>query len=196
MKSIIKMVTISLFLIYMDGCGSSSDSERVTQSLNNQSNEISENNNSNTEGSKSQSHTLSYKKADGLLIESLENGKNLYWVNSRSDVCKISRPEDRSSSVYDDAQKHCQKLSNENYASISTWRVPTLKEASHLMSNVDLDKILYPDSNPNCAIMATDSENTFVYTTSSWNSSESVGKSFISSERNNKVAGIRCVSGE
>jgi len=133
---------------------------------------------------------------DGVLIESLENGKNLYWVNSRADVCKISRPEDRDSTVYDDAQKHCQKLSNEHYASISTWRVPTLKEASHLMSNVDLDKILYPDSNPNCAIMATDSENTFVYTTSSWNSSESVGKSFISSERNNKVAGIRCVSGE
>jgi len=60
MKSIVKMVTISLFLIYMDGCGSSSKNDEITKDMNNQSQEISENNDSNIEGSKSQSQTLSY----------------------------------------------------------------------------------------------------------------------------------------
>jgi len=139
-------------------------------------------------------YKLSYEKGDGVLTEHLEYGKTLRWVNSTDDKCKVSRPTNRDADVYSDAINFCQTLSSQKYAGISNWRVPTIDESMHLMSHVDSDKILYPKSSPHCAYMATDTKDIFVYTTSSWNDPNNVGKSFKSSERNNKVAGIRCVS--
>jgi len=56
--------------------------------------------------------------------------------------------------------------------------------------------LLFPSSNPNCAIMTTSTENTFVYTTSDWNIRDNnpIGGEFVDTARNNKTAGIRCVA--
>jgi hypothetical protein len=196
-RSKISIVT-TLVTIFFYGCGGSSSSNTTNDAGNITPSTVDDNKDENNSSdlTDNTNHSLTYQNGNGILIESLKNGKKLIWVNSRTNICKISRPENRDSDLYSDAKDHCQMLSTQNYANISSWRLPTVEEATHLMSNVDRDKIIYPDDNPHCAHMSTATRETFVYTTSDWNTPENVGKSYHSSERNNKVAGIRCVSSE
>lgn len=134
-----------------------------------------------------------YVAGSGILTETRAD-KTLVWVNTQEDAkCKVSRPTSRSGTVYQDGVAHCESLS---HAGIDSWRLPTVQESQNLMKTAGKSLLIFPASNPNCAIMTTSTEETFVYTTSDWNVRDGnpVGGAFTDAARNNKTAGIRCVA--
>ena len=195
------MMSVGLALALLAGCGSgASDTKGSGKSSvagddnNTQSNE---NNNTGTTDNSTTSNAgtgvPSYTAGNGVLYETKSDGKKLVWVNSLEDaLCKISRPENRSGTVYADGVAHCQSLT---HAGITSWRLPTVAETQSLMQHENKSILPYPSSNPDCAILTTNVENTFVHTTSAWNDeAKNWGQSYVDFDRNNKTAGIRCVA--
>ena len=197
------MISIGLALALFGGCGSGStddnnadgDSNVINDDTNGTPN--SENNNSKL-ADDANTDTDILVAGNGVLVETI-GVTTVAWVNSASDdVCKISRSATRTGTVYEDGVGHCQLLASQNYASINSWRLPTVSEAKNLMKLENKSLLLFPASNPNCAIMTTNTENTFVYTTSDWNIRDNnpVGGEFVDASRNNRTAGIRCVANQ
>ena len=188
-KKISIMISTGLVLALFSACGSGAkDSAKA--------NEHTFFGDDNSTPSSEHNMTDTLVAGSGVLVETIA-GKTITWVNSTSDdFCKVSRSSNRSGTVYEDGVGHCQGLSAQNYAGINSWRLPTVSEAKNLMKVENKSLLLFPASNPNCAIMTTDRENTFVYTTSDWNSRDNnpIGGEFIDKERNSKTAGIRCVA--
>ena len=187
------MISIGLALALFGGCGSGSTDDNNADGDSNVVNDDTSGtpNNENT-------NTDILVAGNGVLVETI-GGTTVVWVNSASDdVCKISRSTSRTGTVYEDGVGHCQLLASQNYASINSWRLPTVSEAKNLMKLENKSLLLFPASNPNCAIMTTNTENTFVYTTSDWNIRDNnpVGGAFVDASRNNRTAGIRCVANQ
>ncbi len=184
------MIGVGLALILTVGCGSGADDTKKASEdavVGDDTNDTPSNENNNT-------GVITYEQGSAVLLEKLDGKNHLVWVNTTDDgVCKISRATSRTSTAYDDALGHCQNLV---HAGLSNWRVPTVEEAQSLMKLENKSILIFPASNPNCAIMITSTENTFVYTTSDWNirDGNEVGSQFVDIERNSKTAGIRCVS--
>ena len=188
------MMSVGLALALLGGCGSGASD---TKAADNSGVVADDNNNTpNNENNNTDPVVVGYVAGNGVLFE----GTQLVWVNTGSDeFCKISRPEDPDrdgKSVYQVAKEHCQKLANQNYGNSNNWRLPTVNEAKSLMNRNNLNFLIFPNSNKKCQYMTTDIENTFVFTTSSNNSDENVGTSFVDPARNNKTAGIRCVANQ
>lgn len=181
------MIGISLVWTLAVGCGSGvDDTKKVEGAL------VADDKNETPNSENNGTLAITYEQGSGVLLEKLDGQDHLVWVNTSDDgICKISRSASRTSTAYADAQEHCQNLI---HAGFTNWRVPTVTEAESLMQLENKSILIYPTSNPNCAIMITDRENTFVYTTSDWNTQEIVGTKFVDSQRNAQTAGIRCVA--
>ncbi len=186
------MIGVGLAVALLVGCGSGANDSNTTKAS---EDEVTDDgNNTKDENNNTDSVVAGYVAGNGVLFETKSNGDKLVWVNTtRDDVCKISRSTERTGTVYADGVAHCENL---NYAGITTWRLPSVSEAQSLMKRENKSILIFPTSNPNCAIMTTNRENTFVYTTSDWNIRDGnpVGGAFEDMARNNKTAGIRCVA--
>ena len=186
-KNIVWMMSVAVIFAAV-GCGSGANDSGDKSTGTPQDTTQDDNNESNL--------TSSYVSGNGILIETRGN-QTLTWVNTTGDAfCKISRSTNRTGTVYQDGIAHCRSLSVQAYAGLTTWRLPTVQESQNLMKLENKSILLFPQSNPHCAIMTTSSENRFVYTTSDWNIRDHnpIGGSFIDAARNNKTAGIRCVA--
>ena len=180
------MIGTGLAFLLLAGCGSGTDDKSATQGSASQ-----EDNSSVGEGEDNQNDenniSVGYESRSGVLVETKADGTKLAWVNTRGTECLIYRLADHpGTTIVGGGGTHCEGL---NFAGISTWRMPTESEAVYLMAhaNENETRLIYPDDNPTCLFMATDTTDHFVYTTNHAN----VG-AFTDTSRG--TAGIRCVA--
>ena len=189
-KNMSVVMCVGLAVVLFGGCGGVGDSKETPQQ---QNQDVAASGDDTTTDEGNNTVVSSYIAGNGVLVETRAN-KTLVWVNTTEDAkCKISRATSRFGTVYQDGVAHCQSL---NHGGRSNRRLPTIQEAQNLMKTAGKSLLIFPSSNPNCAIMTTATEETFVYTTSDWNIRDGnpVGGAFVNAERNNKTAGIRCVA--
>ncbi len=75
--------------------------------------------------------SASYQYLQDTLIESRSDGSKRAWINTTSEACKVLRKGD----LLQKAKVHCRAFSQEAYAAITNWRVPTPFEAGFLMES-------------------------------------------------------------
>jgi hypothetical protein len=138
--------------------------------------------------------SVGYTTEEGILIETKADGTKRAWVNTRSEDCLIYRPfQQGGGNVYDGGKQHCENLNAKKYANITSWRMPEEDEAVYTMANVTAeDGILYPDDNPNCYYMATNTKHRYVYSTAYTSKYSDHSGAFT--DEGKTIAGIRCVA--
>jgi hypothetical protein len=181
------IVGLGVVLSVMVGCGSGATSEADNQQLD-QGSEAKEADNNETETTQTPDPIVAgYSMGEGILIETRSDGTKRAWVNTRGSECLIYRiAQHPGTTIVGGGMAHCEGL---NFGGIDSWRMPTEEEALYLMAhaNEGQKRLIYPDDNPRCLFMATDTSGRFVYTTNSQN----IG---AFTEESRQTAGIRCVA--
>ncbi len=209
-KNISTIIGLGIILFIGTGCGSDS-TDTVKKDVNNEINNgsqpksdlsdiIKESNKTNIidnpiENNISKDITpvaVGYSAEEGILIETKADGTKRAWVNTRGEDCLVYRPvQNNGVDISIGSKKHCESLNEKKYANITSWRLPTEDEVVYLMANAELNgtnKIIYPDDNPNCLFMATDTIHRYVYTT---NYKDDQG---AFTDEGKTIAGVRCVA--
>lgn len=200
-EKLVVSICLGLSLV---GCGSSGEKESAIKPLSTpqvvNNPQVEKSSFESNETKEDASYVVGYVTKSGVLIETKSDGSQLFWVNAHeNNENKISAPDDADrdgKTVYEAALAHCNKLADKAYVNVTTWRLPTVEEATHVMDVHNGELLIFPSNdviyNP---YMATDKEGTFVLTTSQYNSAYDVGNSFESQELNKEgTVGVRCVA--
>ena len=179
-KKSILVFSVVLTMALFGGCGGGSTTNKddntsgnqqpdnQNNTTNNDSNTSNDNNTTNNDNN-NDPVVAGYAAGNGVLVETRSDGTKRAWVNATSTACLIHRLVDHpGTTILSGGIAHCDSLNTQSYAQITTWRLPTVEEAVNLMDNVSTkgtDKIIYPDNNPGCKFMATNTNERFVYTT-------------------------------
>ncbi len=138
---------------------------------------------------------VGYTTGEGILIETKADGTKRAWVNTRTEDCLIYRPKQQGGGhVYEGGKKHCESLNTKKYANITSWRLPEEEEAVYIMAHATAeDGLLYPDDNPNCYYMATNTKYRYVYSTA-YTTQHIYDPTGAFTDEKKSIAGIRCVA--
>jgi hypothetical protein len=186
------LLSISFAVLLCSGCGSTGSTEKKDEvkketpaddSVNTPTfNKVDDN----KTDEKKDTHSIGFTVEEGVLYDIRQDGTKLVWVNSTSDACYVYNSNEKDEDIKVFGKNYCENLTHQG---ITTWQLPTEKDAQYLMSHVDDGSIIYPNSHKGCQFMITENSSDYknmVGTTNSGREGEVI--------QDQNQAGIRCVS--